>query len=72
MNEINRTAKILEQWKEILMPQEVEALHDTHHINPEEILTPDEVLDIIVEWNGGIANGYQVRSIISRVYGVEL
>lgn len=37
-----------------------------------EALTPDEVLDIIVEWNGGIASGYHVRSIISRVYGVEL
>ena len=54
------------------MPDEVEALHDTYHTNPEEALTPDEVLDIIVEWEGGIASGYHVRSVISRVYGVEL
>ena len=72
MNEINRKAKTLALWEEILMPLEIEALHDTCHINPEEVLTPNEILDIIVEWNGGIASGYQVRSIISRVYGVEL
>ena len=72
MDTINRRAKTVGRWEEILMPNEVEALHDTYHINPEEALTPDEVLDIIVEWNGGIASGYHVRSIISRVYGVEL
>lgn len=72
MNEINRTAKTLARWEEILMPLEIEALHDTYHTNPEEALTPDEVLDIIVEWEGGIASGYHVRSIISRVYDVEL
>lgn len=72
MDKINRQAKTVGRWEEILMPDEVEALHDTYHTNPEEALTPDEVLDIIVEWNGGIASGYHVRSIISRVYGVEL
>lgn len=72
MDTINRRAKTVGRWEEILMPTEVEALHDTRHTNPEEALTPDEVLDIIIEWNGGIASGYHVRSIISRVYGVEL
>lgn len=72
METINRRAKTLARWEEILVPLEIEALHDTYHTNPEEALTPDEVLDIIVEWNGGIASGYHVRSIISRVYGVEL
>lgn len=72
MDTINRRAKTVRRWEEILMPTEVEALHDTRHTNPEEALTPDEVLDIIIEWNGGIASGYHVRSIISRVYGVEL
>lgn len=72
MDTINRQAKTVGRWEEILMPIEVEALHETRHTNPEEALTPDEVLDIIVEWNGGIASGYHVRSIISRVYGVEL
>ena len=72
METINRQAKTLARWEEILMPIEVEALHDTYHTNPEETLTPNEVLDITIEWNGGIASGYHVRSVISRVYGVEL
>ena len=72
MEKINRQAKAVGRWEEILMPIEVEALHHTYHTNPEEVLTPNEVLDIIVEWNGGIASGYHVRSIISRVYGVKL
>lgn len=72
MDTINREAKTVGRWEEILMPIEVEALHDTYHTNPEEALTPNEVLDIIVEWNGGITSGYHVRSIISRAYGVEL
>ena len=72
MDNINRQAKTVRCWEEVLMPIEIEALHDTYHINPEEALTPNEVLDFIVEWNGGIASGYHVRSIISRVYGVEL
>lgn len=72
MNEVSRRAKTLAHWEEILMPLEIEALHDTCHTNPEEVLTPNEVLDIIVEWEGGIASGYHVRSIISRVYDVEL
>ena len=72
MKKINRQAKTVGRWEEILMPTEIEALHDTRHTNPEEALTPNEVLDIIVEWNGGIASGYETRNIISRVYGVEL
>ena len=47
METINRQAKTLARWEEILMPIEVEALHDTYHTNPEETLTPNEVLDII-------------------------
>ena len=72
MDKINRQAKTVGRWEELLMPLEIEALHDTCHMNPEEVLTPNEVLDIIVEWNGGIASGYHIRSIISRVCGVEL
>lgn len=72
MKTINRQAKTLARWEELLVPLEIEALHDNYHTNPEETLTPDEVLDIIVEWEGGIASGYHVRSVISRVYGVEL
>lgn len=69
---INREPKTLERWEEILMPAEIEALHDTYHTDPCEALTPEEVLEIIVDWNGGIASAYHIKSIISRVYGVEL
>ncbi len=72
MSEVNRKAKTLGRWEEILLPNEIEALHDLNHVNPEEVLTPNEVLDIIVQWDGGVAEGYQIRSLISRVYGVEL
>lgn len=72
MNEINREPKTLSQWEEILMPQEIEALQDYGYTNPEKTLTPGEVLEIIVEWNGGIATAYHIKRIISRVYGVEL
>ena len=65
-------AKALSQWEEILMPSEIEALHDNHITAPGEKLTANEVLDIIIEWEGGIATGYQLRSIVSRVYGIEL
>lgn len=62
----------LKQWEEVLHRIEIEALHDMYHTDPNEILTPNEVLDCIVEWEGGIATGYHIRSIISRVYGIEL
>lgn len=72
MDKINRQAKTVGRWEEILLPTEIEALHDTGHINPEETLTPNEILDIIVEWNYGFASGYLIKRIINRVYGVEL
>lgn len=72
MDKINREAKTLRQWEEALLPDEVQALHDRYYTNPDEVLSPEVVLDAIVEWNGGIATGYHIRRIISRVYGVEL
>lgn len=72
MDKINRQAKTVGRWEEILMPMEIEALYNTYHSDPEEVLTPNEVLDIIIKWNGGIDSGYHVRKLISRVYGVEL
>jgi hypothetical protein len=52
-------------------PPPILILEDTKNENGLPI-TPNEVLDAIVEYEGGIASGYQIRSIISRVYGVEL
>lgn len=70
--EVNTRAKTLERWEEILLPIEIEALHDAYHNDPCEVLSPNEVLDTIVEWKGGLGSGYEVRSLIGRVYGVEL
>ena len=72
MMEVNTRAKTMARWEEILLPIEIEALHDTYHNDPWETLTPNEVLDIIVEWKGGLGSGDEVRSLIGRVYGVEL
>lgn len=72
MKKTSREEKTLERWEEILMPTEIEALHDYDHTDPIKVFTPNDVLDIIGEWNGGIASGYHIRSIISRVYGIEL
>lgn len=73
MNEINRRAKTMQRWEELLMPIEYEAIQDIfHNPKPEAAYTPNEVLDAIVEWEGGIATGYHLRSLISRVYSVEL
>ena len=72
MSEINREIKTFGEWKEILMPAEIEALNDYGITEETDKLSPSEVLEIIVEWNGGIATAYQIKSIISRVYGYEL
>lgn len=67
-----KTVKTLGEWKEWLFPREIMALEDYGHINPEEELSANEVIDTIVEWEGGITSGYHLRSIVSRVYGIEL
>ena len=72
MMKIDQEARALRSWEEDLMPSEVEALHDHYHLDPQEVLTPGEVLECIVSWNGGIATAYHIKSVISRVYGVEL
>lgn len=62
-------------WKGVLLLQEVEALEDfgyTVERYGDREISRDEVFETIVEWNGGIATAYRIKSIISRVYGVEL
>ena len=65
----------LNDWKGVLLLQEVEALEDfgytVEKYGAQEI-SRDEVFETIVEWNGGISTAYRIKSIISRVYGVEL
>lgn len=62
-------------WKGVLLLQEVEALEDfgyTVERYGDREISRDEVFETIVEWNGGISTAYRIKSIISRVYGVEL
>ena len=65
----------LNDWKGVLLRQEVEALEDfgyTVERYGDREISRDEVFETIVEWNGGIATAYRIKSIISQVYGVEL
>ena len=72
MTKIESKPRTLRNWGEDLLPVEMEALRDWYHSDPNEVLTPGEVLECIVSWNGGIATAYYIKSIISRIYGVEL
>lgn len=65
----------LNDWKDVLFQQEMEALEDfgyTVERYGDREISRDEVFETIVEWNGGISTTYRIKSIISRVYGVEL
>ena len=65
----------LNDWKGVLLTQEMEALEDfgyTVERYGDREISRDEVFETIVEWNGGISTAYRIKSIISRVYGVEL
>lgn len=65
----------LNDWKGVLLLQEMEALEDfgyTVERYGDREISRDEVFETIVEWNGGISTAYRIKSIISRVYGVEL
>ena len=65
----------LSDWKDVLLLQEMEALEDfgyTVERYGDREISRDEVFETIVEWNGGISTAYRIKSIISRVYGVEL
>ena len=73
MKTINTGIKSKAKWEEDLNPSEYEALKEMFSSVKDNVnLTPNEVLDAIVEYEGGIASGYTIRSIISRVYGIEL
>lgn len=65
----------LNDWKGVLLRQEVEALEDfgyTVERYGDREISRDEVFETIVEWNGGLASAGQIKRIIGRVYGVKL
>lgn len=65
----------LNDWKGVLLLQEVEALEDfgyTMERCGDREISRDEVFETIVKWNGGLATAGQIKRIIERVYGVKL
>ena len=65
----------LKDWKDVLLPSEMEALEDygyTMEQHADKEIDRGDVFEIIVEWNGGMATAYQIKSLISRVYGIQL
>ena len=65
----------LNDWRGVLLRQEMEALEDfgyTAEQCGDRDISRDEVFETIVDWNGGLATAGQIKRIISRVYGVKL
>lgn len=60
------------EWEEHLLNSEMEAIDDYFYQDHENKYSSSEVLEAIVNWNGGISSANHIKSIISRVYGVEL
>ena len=73
MQKIYGKTATLAEWNEILTPDQFEALTEGCRAKgtTQMELTSNEVLEIIVTWNGGIATADEVRRLISRVYGIS-
>lgn len=70
---INIPARTLDAWGHRLTESELAAVQEiTDCGEPEDQLSPSEVLEALVTWYGGLATAYQVKTLISRIYGVEL
>ncbi len=69
---IDIPARSLDDWGNRLTETEMNALHEFGDWELDDELTPGEVLESLIEWYGGLATAYQVKSLISRVYGIEL
>lgn len=70
---IDIPTRTLDAWGNCLTETELAAVQEmTDCWEPEEELTPGEVLEALVNWYGGLSTAYQVKSLISRIYGVEL
>ena len=59
------------EWDKNLTTTEQEALMD-YYPNPETILTPHEVFETIVKWEGGMATAREIKMCIACVYGIDL
>ena len=65
--------KTLAAWKATLLPTEVEAITERFpYADDSTELYTNEVFDAIVAWNGGLASSWEIRGLVSRIYGVDL
>lgn len=71
MKVIKDQIRTFEEWEELLLPIEIQALDDYCYGHHDQTFTANEVFNAIVEWNGGIATAYHIKSIMSRVYQIE-
>lgn len=65
----------LRDWKDVLLPSEVEALEDygyTMEMYGDVEISRGNVFEAIVQWNGGLATAYHIKRVIERVYGIRL
>ena len=63
--------KTIKEWKARLRPEYVEALEE-NNFEDAECLSPREVLDVIVDYEGGIASGYEIVYMINEIWGGQL
>lgn len=63
--------KTVKEWKARLRPQYVEAL-EANNFEDAEGLSPREVLDVIVAYEGGVASGYEIVCMVNEIWGGQL
>lgn len=63
--------KTVKEWETRLRPQYAEALKESN-FEDTECLSPREVLDVIVNYEGGIASGYEIVCMVNEIWGGQL
>ncbi len=61
----------VKEWKARLQPKYREALEEMF-LDEREVLSPREVVDTIVSYEGGLASGYEVVCLVNEVWGIQL
>lgn len=63
--------RTVKEWKARLRPRYVEAL-EANNFEDAERLSPREVLDAIVNYEGGVASGYEIVCMVNEIWGSQL
>ena len=69
---INVPARTLNDRGNSLTEAEMTVLQEYGDYELDDEVDPGEVLETLIEWNGGLATEFQVKQLIGRIYGVEL